>query len=84
MTCLAVDEEGLMQNDETARSKDFFPDVVMVGLPAWVKDFVLTSAVYPTDEDRMRLVIALSRENVLRETGGPFGAAVFEEDTAVW
>jgi tRNA(Arg) A34 adenosine deaminase TadA len=26
----------------------------------------------------MRLAIALARENVLRETGGPFGAAIFE------
>jgi tRNA(Arg) A34 adenosine deaminase TadA len=33
---------------------------------------------YPTLEERMRLAIRLSRENVLRGTGGPFGAAVFE------
>jgi tRNA(Arg) A34 adenosine deaminase TadA len=33
---------------------------------------------YPDLEDRMRLAIQLSRENVERETGGPFGAAVFE------
>lgn len=70
-----------MQNDETTRSKIIFPDAVTVGLPAWVKDFVLTSAVCPTDEDRMRLAIDLSRENVLHGTGGPFGAAVFEEGT---
>lgn len=70
-----------MQNDETTRSKIIFPDVVAVGLPAWVKDFILTSVVYPADEDRMRFAIDLSRENVLQGTGGPFGAAVFEEDT---
>jgi tRNA(Arg) A34 adenosine deaminase TadA len=29
----------------------------------------------------MRLVIELSRENVLRKSGGPFGAAVFERDS---
>jgi len=70
-----------MQNDEAARSNNFFSDTVTVGLPAWVKDFVPASAVYSTDEDRMRLAIAVSRENVLQGTGGPFGAAVFEEDT---
>jgi tRNA(Arg) A34 adenosine deaminase TadA len=36
---------------------------------------------YPSDEERMHLAIELSRENVLRETGGPFGAAVFVEQT---
>ena len=29
----------------------------------------------------MRFVIALARRNVLEKTGGPFGAAVFEEET---
>ena len=29
----------------------------------------------------MRLAIALSRENILRQTGGPFGAAIFESDS---
>ena len=35
---------------------------------------------YVTDDDKMRLVIALARGNVDHETGGPFGAAVFERD----
>jgi tRNA(Arg) A34 adenosine deaminase TadA len=34
-----------------------------------------------SDEDRIRLAIRLARENVLREKGGPFGAAVFEQGT---
>ncbi|MGH9418486.1 MAG: nucleoside deaminase, partial [Thermoanaerobaculia bacterium] len=33
---------------------------------------------YATDADRMRVAIAISRENVDRESGGPFGAAIFE------
>jgi tRNA(Arg) A34 adenosine deaminase TadA len=33
---------------------------------------------YVTDDARMRLAVELSRQNVLRGTGGPFGAAVFE------
>ena len=36
---------------------------------------------YSTDVDRMQLAIGLSRENVERETGGPFGAAIFESET---
>lgn len=36
------------------------------------------SARYPSDDSRMSLAIELSRQNVLRGTGGPFGAAVFE------
>jgi tRNA(Arg) A34 adenosine deaminase TadA len=36
---------------------------------------------YPDDTARVRLAIALSRENVERSSGGPFGAAVFESST---
>jgi tRNA(Arg) A34 adenosine deaminase TadA len=46
--------------------------------PAWLDDLVEWERRYDSDEERMRLVIALARENVLRESGGPFGAAVFE------
>jgi tRNA(Arg) A34 adenosine deaminase TadA len=36
---------------------------------------------YPTEEDRMRLVIEFSRSNVDHEIGGPFGAGVFDLET---
>jgi tRNA(Arg) A34 adenosine deaminase TadA len=55
--------------------------VVMVDYPAWVADVVDHDRLYEDDEAKMRLAIALSRENVKRGTGGPFGAAVFERDT---
>ncbi len=51
---------------------------VRVAYPAWVNEVVRWDAAYATDEERMRLAIAMSRENVDRGTGGPFGAAVFE------
>ena len=54
---------------------------VTVTLPAWTATAVDWHRRYPTDDDRMRLAIALSRLNVERETGGPFGAAVFELGT---
>jgi len=54
--------------------------VVHVEYPEWVNDVVDWSATYASDEDRMRLAIAVSRANVERGTGGPFGAAIFESD----
>jgi len=53
----------------------------VVALPAWAAEVVEWGRPYLTDVSRMRLAIALARENVGRETGGPFGAAVFEIDT---
>jgi tRNA(Arg) A34 adenosine deaminase TadA len=37
--------------------------------------------VYHSDEERMRLAVDVSRENVDRGSGGPFGAAIFERGT---
>ena len=51
---------------------------VEVALPPWIDTVVDWDRPYLEDEDRVRLAIALARENVLRDTGGPFGAAVFE------
>jgi tRNA(Arg) A34 adenosine deaminase TadA len=54
-----------------------------VDLPAWVSSICRFGEAYPTARDRMRLAIALSKENVLQETGGPFGAAIFTADDHV-
>ncbi len=55
------------------------PDLqVHVDYPAWVNETVDWTRTYATDEEKMRLAIAVSSENVERETGGPFGAAIFE------
>lgn len=54
---------------------------VSIRLPSWVESFLMKSPeVFPTVEDRMRLVVALSRRNVQCKTGGPFAAAVFDSD----
>jgi tRNA(Arg) A34 adenosine deaminase TadA len=50
-----------------------------ITLPAWIGEIPDLHRSYRTDEERMRLTIQLSRENVLRGTGGPFGAAVFRQ-----
>lgn len=49
--------------------------------PAWLPGLVEWERCYPGDQDRMRLAVGLARENVLRGTGGPFGAAIFASDT---
>ena len=55
------------------------PDrTVAASCPEWMEQAVDWSARYTTDESRMGLAIELARQNVLRRTGGPFGAAVFE------
>lgn len=52
-----------------------------IALPRWVDDAVDWERPYATDEERMRLAIALATENVARGGGGPFGAAIVEEET---
>ena len=57
--------------------------VVHIEYPDWVGDVVNWNRRYESDEDRMRLAIAISRENVVRSSGGPFGAAVVESHSGV-
>jgi len=54
---------------------------VRVDYPTWVNEVVDWNKTYATDEEKMRLAIAVSHENVERETGGPFGAGIFERAT---
>lgn len=49
-------------------------------LPAWVAPFIAKRGdVYPTVESRIALAIDLSAENIKHQTGGPFGAAIFDD-----
>jgi tRNA(Arg) A34 adenosine deaminase TadA len=54
---------------------------IRIEYPDWVDAVVDWDRRYESDEERMRLAIAVSRENVVRGTGGPFGAAIFEMET---
>jgi len=57
-----------------------FPTLTIM-LPDWVARFLgQRPATCPTTEERMELVLALAGENV-RRGGGPFAAAIFEEQT---
>jgi tRNA(Arg) A34 adenosine deaminase TadA len=50
-----------------------------VTLPAWIHDEVDQDKLYPDAGSRIALAIDLSRRNHDHRTGGPFGAAVFNE-----
>ena len=51
---------------------------VKISLPDWVEDLLSDpDRKYPTEEDRMRLVIELSRLNVDHGAGGLPGAGIF-------
>lgn len=53
---------------------------VHLTLPAWVHDEIDPATLYRSDEDKVGLAIRLSQRNVELDTGGPFGAAVFDAD----
>jgi tRNA(Arg) A34 adenosine deaminase TadA len=52
---------------------------VHLTLPAWVHEEVDADRVYADANSRVALAIDLSRRNVAHGSGGPFGAAVFNE-----
>ncbi len=52
---------------------------VHLTLPAWIHEAVDPQTVYVDDESKVALAIELSRLNIAHESGGPFGAAVFDE-----
>ncbi len=56
-----------------------FPSIALE-LPPWISDVCEPGSRYPSIEDRIDLVFNLARNNFERETGGPFGAAVFDRD----
>jgi tRNA(Arg) A34 adenosine deaminase TadA len=57
-----------------------FPQLVL-SLPQWVEHFLSDrNRAYTTVEERMGLAIELSRLNIERGTGGPFGAAIFDQE----
>ena len=64
-----------------SHARDTAPRSVAVALPDWIDEVVDWERPYRTDDDKMRLAIALARENVARGTGGPFGAAIVERDS---
>lgn len=62
-----------------AREATGLNDQLRVALPSWIHDIVGVARSFTDDQSRVALAIRLAHENVERGTGGPFGAAVFEE-----
>lgn len=56
-----------------------FPAIALE-LPPWIHDICEPGSLYPSIEDRIDLTFTLARNNFERETGGPFGAAVFDRE----
>jgi len=54
---------------------------IEISLPDWIDEIAPSGLVVPTLEERMRLVVQLAIRNVEAETGGPFGAAIFETES---
>ena len=54
------------------------PLQIHLTLPPWMGDVADIGRTYLDDEARVGLAIELSRRNVSEQSGGPFGAAVFD------
>jgi tRNA(Arg) A34 adenosine deaminase TadA len=66
--------------DKRSRGVPRFPRLAL-RLPDWVETALPDrSQVYATVEERMAAVIRLALLNIERGTGGPFGAAIFDQD----
>ncbi len=61
-------------------STDTHP-AIHIEYPDWIDEVVDWDRTFGSDEDRMRVAIELSRANVERGTGGPFGATIFEMES---
>ena len=57
------------------------PLQIHLTLPPWIGEVADERTVCASDEQRVALAVELSRQNVARGGGGPFGAAVFEADS---
>jgi tRNA(Arg) A34 adenosine deaminase TadA len=56
---------------------------VRISLPEWIEEFVDWNRRYADDDAKMGLAIELARQNVLRDTGGPFGSVIFACETGL-
>ncbi len=56
---------------------------IELSLPGWCEEIfkVAKQQAFPTLEERMRFVIALQRQNIENDSGGPFAAAIFACDS---
>lgn len=56
---------------------------IRLTLPAWIEDEVDATRMHADDEARVEFAIRLARRNIAERTGGPFGAAIFDQEGRV-
>jgi tRNA(Arg) A34 adenosine deaminase TadA len=59
------------------------PNEIRLALPAWIDEEIDVARVYADDNARVGFAIRLARRNVEERSGGPFGAAIFDDDGRV-
>ena len=52
--------------------------IIKIDYPNWLKKSFRLDQTFNSDEEKMRLVLSLAKANIENNTGGPFGAAIFE------
>lgn len=52
-----------------------------INLPKWINDEIDEKILLVSNEDKMKFVLELANKNVLKKSGGPFAAAVFNGQT---
>jgi tRNA(Arg) A34 adenosine deaminase TadA len=57
------------------------PPQLRISYPAWVHEHVDWGARLAGEDERVRVALALARQNVVQGSGGPFGAAIFEQES---
>jgi tRNA(Arg) A34 adenosine deaminase TadA len=76
-------DSSAAKSDQQNHQQDTCSDAIVVTLPTWAEEFYNAhkSNVYTSEEEMMKIAIALADKNVEEKTGGPFGTAIFECDT---
>lgn len=73
---------GKPSSSEEEKTETDHPTKVVVTLPGWALDFYeeRKDKAYTSDDEMMQVAMELSRINCKKNTGGPFGTAIFEFD----
>eukprot|EP00536_Pseudo-nitzschia_multiseries_P013008 jgi/Psemu1/320385/estExt_fgenesh1_pm.C_5290009 len=67
---------------DTDTTTDDFSTCVQVTLPEWTSDFYneRKDKIYKSESEMMTVAMELSKINVEKQTGGPFGTVIYEHD----
>lgn len=57
------------------------PSSIQFAIPDWITAYAVNKDKLMDIGDKMEFVLGAARQNILRKTGGPFAAAVFEQES---